>query len=335
MSIILVIETNENFLINLKEEENPPEPPSGDDPPEPPSGDDPPGPPPSGDDDNTYDYSDYKATSTNDNLTNQQLTSTVSDQSVVYINNTGITILNSGLTKESGDSSNIENSEFYGVNAAVLVQGGEVEITGGSITTKAKGANCLCATNKAKVTISGTTITSTASSSARGLHATYGGEITASNVTISSTGGSCANLATDRGEGVVTCSQCTLSTGGSGSPLIYSTGQITVSGSTGKSTMAQIAVVEGKNTATVKDKSKLECYGRGNRNNVDNCGVFLYQSMSGDAEDGVSNFICQDSSLTISSESSVYSTAPMFLITNTKANINLEICVLVLALKYF
>ena len=53
---------------------------------------------------------------------------------------------------------------------------------GGTITTAAKGANSLCATNNGKVTISGTTITSTGESSARGLHATYGGEITATNV---------------------------------------------------------------------------------------------------------------------------------------------------------
>ena len=55
------------------------------------------------------------------------------------------------------------------------------------------------------------------------------GTITASDVTISSTGGSCATLDTDRGEGTVKCTGCTLSTAGAGSPLIYSTGTITVS----------------------------------------------------------------------------------------------------------
>ena len=328
LSIFLLIEVNGNFMRKLKTEEIPQGPTSGEDAPEPPSGDNPPGPPPSGDDKNNYDYSNYKATSMNENLESKELTSTTEDQSVVYINDTDITIVNSNLIKKSGDSSNIENSEFYGVNAAVLVQGGQVKIEGGSIMTQAKGANSLCVTNNGKATISGTTIISTAESSARGLHATYGGEITASNVVIASTGGSCANLATDRGEGIVTCSECSLSTSGAGSPLIYSTGQITVSKTIGKSTKAQMVVVEGKNTATVEEDSKLECYGIGNRNNVDNCGIFLYQSMSGDAEDGISTYKCKDSSMTISSESSVYSSAPMFFITNTKANINLENCTL-------
>ena len=162
---------------------------------------------------NTYDYSKYTAEKTNQNLSSATVTCSTADKSVVYITNSGITIEGSTLTKESGDSSNTENSEFYGVNAAVLVQGGGLTMTGGTISTKAKGANALCATNNGKVTISGTKITSTASSSGRGLHATYGGSISATNVEISSTGGSCATSATDRGEGTVTCTKCQLSTG--------------------------------------------------------------------------------------------------------------------------
>ena len=61
----------------------------------------------------------------NTDLNMKILSSKNIDESVVYINDTGIKIDKSELKKESGDSSNIENSEFYGVNAAVLVQGGE------------------------------------------------------------------------------------------------------------------------------------------------------------------------------------------------------------------
>ena len=273
----------------------------------------------------SHDYSSYSAVSTNTDLSGETLTSTTSDQSVVYITQTGKTISSSTLAKTSGDSSNTENSEFYGVNAAVLVQGGGVTITDGTITTAAKGANAVCATNGGTVTITGTTITSTASGSARGLHATYGGSITGNKVTISSTGGSCANLATDRGEGTVTCTECTLSTEGAGSPLIYSTGTITANSCTGTASGAQMVVVEGKNTATVED-STFKCTGVGNRNDVDKCGIMLYQSMSGDADTGTSTFNCKSSSMEILSTSSVYSSAPMFFITNTDAVIKLEDC---------
>ena len=281
---------------------------------------------------NTYDYSKYTAEKTNQNLlSSDTVACSTADKSVVYITNSGITIEGSTLTKESGDSSNTENSEFYGVNAAVLVQGGGLTMTGGTISTKAKGANALCATNNGKVTISGTKITSTASSSGRGLHATYGGSISATNVEISSTGGSCATLATDRGEGTVTCTKCQLSTGGKGSPLIYSTGQITVSETTGTSSAAQAVVVEGKNTATITGSSDLKCDGGGNRDsNADKCGIMLYQSMSGDADSGTSTFNCESSTVEILSTSistsSVYRSAPMFFITNTDAAINLKGC---------
>ena len=332
--ILLAIEAKRSIPRNLKEPEttgegeNPPE--GGENPPGPPpsggEGDNPPGPPPSGGGDNSYNYTDYKANVTDENVGSDELTATESDQSVVYITTNNITFTEPNLIKLSGESSNIENSEFYGVNAAVLVQGGEVSITGGTITTKAKGGNAICATNKGKVTISGTKIVSTAVSSGRGLHATYGGQINAVNVDISSTGVSCANLATDRGEGVVTCSGCQLSTTGAGSPLIYSTGQITVNNTKGTATGAQTVVVEGKNTANIFDKSELYCYGTGNRNNIDNCGVMIYQSMSGDAADGTGVLNCVDSTLEILKESEIYTTAPMFFVTNTKAVINLEDC---------
>ena len=272
----------------------------------------------------SYSYGSYSATSTNSNLSGATISNTNSDASAVYITSSGITITNSAITK-SGDSSNTENSEFYGVNAAVLVNGGGLTMTGGSITTSGGGANAIVATNSGTVTISGTSITSTGSRSARGLHATYGGTITATSVTISSTGGSCATLATDRGEGTVTCTSCELSTAGSGSPLIYSTGNITVSGTIGTATGAQAVVIEGKNSAIVKDSSNLKCSGSGNGRD-DECGIMIYQSQSGDADTGTGSFTCESSTIEILSSSSVYSEAPMFYITNTAATISLTGC---------
>ena len=87
-----------------------------------------------------------------------------------------------------------------------------------------------------------------------------------------------------------------------------------------------MVVVEGKNTAIVQDSSSLKCRGIGNRNNVDNCRIFLYQSVSGDADVGTCAFTCKDSILEFDSSSSIYSSAPMFFITNTDSDINLGGC---------
>ena len=282
---------------------------------------------PGGTSTNSYSYSSIAATqsiTTTGQTISSDLTASAADTSVVYVSSSGsVTIGTNTMSKTGGASSNTENSEFYGVNAAILVNGGSATLTSTTVTTAATGANAVFATNSGTITINGGTITSTGSASARGLDATYGGKITASGLTITTQGSSCASLATDRGEGTVSCTSCTLTTNGAGSPVIYSTGAISITSSTGTANGAQMVVVEGKNSATVKS-STLKCTGVGNRNNVDKCGVMIYQSQSGDADDGIGSFTASDSTMEILSTSSVYSTAPMFFVTNTEATITLS-----------
>ena len=134
----------------------------------------------------------------------------------------------------------------------------------------------------------------THSDKSRGLDATYNGIINAENVIINTDGQSCAALATDRGEGQVHVKNSDINTGvsktsGRGSPLIYSTGNITLENSKGTSYVSQIACIEGKNSIELTD-CDLTGYAEGNRQDgdsyVDLGGIFIYQSMSGDADVG-------------------------------------------------
>ena len=245
------------------------------------------------------------------------------DQSVILVNGGTASINNAQIIKK-GDTGNIENSEFYGINSGILVQKNSTAIIKNStINTSSKGSNAVFATGtKAKITISDSTIKTTGSSGSRGLDATYGGSIIGNNLKISTLGQSSATLATDRGEGNIHVSNSTLKTNGSGSPLIYSTGNISVNKTTGIANNSQIAVVEGKNSASVRS-STLYANGSGNRNHVDDAGIMIYQSMSGDASSGTGVFSASQSSLNIPSTSKYYKTAPMFFITNTNAKINL------------
>ena len=172
----------------------------------------------------------------------------------------------------------------------------------------------------------------THSDKSRGLDATYKGKINAENVIINTDGQSCAALATDRGEGEVHVKNSDINTGvsktsGRGSPLIYSTGNITIENTKGTSYVSQIACIEGKNSIEVTN-SDLTGYSEGNRKDgdayVDLGGIFIYQSMSGDADVGTSLFTAKDSKLTIPQESSVYKEAPMFHVTNTACVIDLK-----------
>ena len=190
-----------------------------------------------------------------------------------------------------------------------------------------------------ETTVSGTTEANiknvkitTHSDKSRGLDATYNGLINAENVIINTDGQSCAALATDRGDGQVHVKNSDINTGvskssGRGSPLIYSTGNITLENSKGTSYVSQIACIEGKNSIELTN-CDLKGYAEGNRKDgaayVDLGGVFIYQSMSGDADVGTSLFTAKNSKLAIPEDSPVYSQAPMFHVTNTACVINLE-----------
>lgn len=261
---------------------------------------------------------------TEQTLSDGNYSSSNSDESAILVKNGGnLTLKNATITK-TGDSTNTENSEFYGINAGILTtENSTTTINDANISTNSKGSNAVFSTGtNAKTYISNSKITTTGASSARGLDATYGGYIEADNVQITTQGNSCATLATDRGEGIVIAKNSTLETNGVGSPVIYSTGDISVSNTKGTANGSQMVVVEGKNSATVEN-STLTASGKGNRNDVDNCGIMIYQSMSGDASTGTGNFTATNSSLSIDSNSSYYKTAPMFFITNTDAIINL------------
>ncbi len=253
--------------------------------------------------------------------------STTDDQAVFLVINGGsLTITGDVAIKKSGSADfqgRGDEYSFYGTNSAVVVvgEGSSVSLDGVSISSDVSGANAVVATNGGKATVKNATI-ETSKDNSRGLHATYTGEIEAENVSIATQGGSSASLATDRGEGTVTASNMTLSTAGAGSPLIYSTGDITVSESTGTATGAQIAVVEGKNSVTLSG-CEFSANGTGNRNNVDNAAVMIYQSMSGDAGVGTGTFTATNSKLSVLSSSNVYNTTPFFFVTNTNATISL------------
>ena len=286
------------------------------------------------------------------------------DENAVLVENAGILKLADSLINKTGDTQTTgDDADFYGVNSAVLVNSdGQAEITNVEIETNSKGSNGIFVTNgassgnsaqggapdaggqapdsqgssesasgSAEATIKNVKIT-THSDKSRGLDATYAGKITAENVIINTDGQSCAALATDRGEGEVSVTNSEINTGvskqsGRGSPLIYSTGEITVENTKGTAYVSQIACIEGKNSISLSN-CDLTGYGEGNRQDgseyVDLGGVFIYQSMSGDADVGTSTFNATNSNLKIAEDSSVYSEAPMFHITNTACVINLE-----------
>lgn len=194
-------------------------------------------------------------------------------------------------------------------------------IDGTDITASSSGSNGVFATDSGTALVNDTSIETMADNS-RGLDATYGGTILANKITADTQGGHSAIVATDRGGGSISLADATLSTVGSGSPLLYSTGDIQVNNVSGTSSGSQIAGMEGLNTILIKD-STLESTvtGKTASDPIVN-GIIIYQSTSGDAEASTgehATFQSVDSTL-----SSAIGSGSMFYFTNTTADVVLQ-----------
>lgn len=276
----------------------------------------------------TYDYTgSYSGAITADGSSQSSSGETISasdtDQNAALAQNGGTLTLNGGTLAKSGDGSNDDNSNFYGTNSIALTvgEGSTLVLDGTRLTASGSGSNGVFATDSGTALVRGATIETTADNS-RGLDATYSGTILAGNVTASTQGDHSATVATDRGGGSVSVTDSTLSTAGSGSPLLYSTGDVQVSNVTGTSTDSQIAGMEGYNTILIKD-STLESTNtdRTGSDPIAN-GVIIYQSTSGDAESSTgqhATFQAVDSTLKSAIES-----GSMFYFTNTTADVVLS-----------
>ena len=195
----------------------------------------------------TYDYSGtlsgaLSADGTDVSSDGETTAATASDQNAALVQNGGTLTVQNGTLTKSGDDDNGDNCNFYGVNSIVLAvgDGSTAYVSGSSLSAESEGSNGIFATDGATVFADQDTIATTAGNS-RGLDATYGGTIIADDLDISTQGDHCASLATDRGGGSISVTNSTLSTAGSGSPLLYSTGDIEVDNVTGTASGSQLA----------------------------------------------------------------------------------------------
>ena len=240
--------------------------------------------------------------------------STSADQNVFLVVNGGsLTLKNATITK-SGDSTNEDACNFYGLNSAILVVGDKssVTVTNCTVTTASEGSNALFAAGSGSLTANTVTIATTKNSS-RGLDATYAGIITAQNMTIDTKGAHCACVATDRGNGTIKVTGTNkLTAAGDGSPCIYSTGDISVSGATGSAAISQTMVIEGQNSITLADSTLTSGGG---------AGMMIYQSFSGDAAS--SDSTSSKATMTIgNSKVTASGSVPMIYVTNTTCVVN-------------
>ena len=115
---------------------------------------------------------------------------------------------------------------------------------------------------------------------------TGGGIMNATNLTINTAGTSSAAIRSDRGGGTVTVNKGTYTTTGKGSPATYSTADITVKNATLISKASEGAIIEGKNSISLDNVKLTDTNNTLNGQSTTYKNIFIYQSMSGDADTG-------------------------------------------------
>jgi hypothetical protein len=238
------------------------------------------------------------------------------DESVIgAADDTVATITGATINKISGDATSADTSSFEGVNAAVRVYGNAtVTIEDCEITSDAENATGVFAYDGGTIYISDSTVDVTGGG-AGGIQVAGGGTLYAENLTVTSA--SKAAIRSDRGGGTLVVTGGTYtSTGSSGCPAIYSTAEITVSDAECVSENSRAVIIEGKNSVTLENCT-LSGNDQSTKEGSIKANVLLYQSSSGDAEDGTSVFTMNGGTMTSNS-------GAMFYCTNTSSVINLS-----------
>lgn len=258
--------------------------------------------------------------------TGEYSSETADENALLVSGDIDATLSNIKVTK-TGDSDGGDNTSFYGINSALIAKdGANLILKNINVTTDATGANgAFCyggsattsnaSTDGTTVTISDSAITTTKDNSG-GIMTTGGGTMKASNLTVNTAGTSSAAIRTDRGGGNVTVDGGTYTTTGQGSPSIYSTANVTVNNAELIAKTSEGIVVEGKNSVAINNCNLTDSNTKLNGQSTTYKNIFLYQSMSGDADSGNAEFTAVNSNITTNNGDTFY-------VTNTTATINL------------
>ena len=258
--------------------------------------------------------------STDGEYSGESYSSTGDDENALRIDGAAVTLSGVTVNKSAGSSSNTENGDFYGVNAAVLAtNGATVDIKDSEISSSAQNGNGVFSYGSGTtVNISDSTINTTADNSG-GIQTTGGGTTNASDLTVTTAGNSSAAIRSDRGGGTVNVDGGSYTSNGYNSPAVYSTADITVKNAELNANNSEALVIEGKNSISLENctvsGNMSDTEGTSSDENVHS--VMIYQSMSGDADVGTSEFTMTGGSLSSNNGDVIY-------VTNTHSIIKLS-----------
>ena len=212
-----------------------------------------------------------------------------------------------------------DEADFYGENSALFAtNGGTLDLKNVVVKTDGTHANAVFSYGEGTTVNVSDSYIETDGNCSGGIMTTGGGTMNANNLTIDTSGNSSAAIRSDRGGGTVNVTGGYYTTSGVGSPVIYSTADITVNDAVLTANTSQGIVVEGKNSVTLNNVELTADNNKKNGSHSDYYqAVMIYQSMSGDADEGLSSFDMNGGTL-------VNKNGDIFFVTNTATTINLS-----------
>ncbi|MBP3853308.1 MAG: hypothetical protein J6D18_01925, partial [Erysipelotrichaceae bacterium] len=261
-------------------------------------------------------YSAVKEIKSDEALEKETVTSTQQDENAVLVSgNANVTLNEMTIQRNSDAQSSAEHASFYGTSAAVLGTKGKLYVKDSQITTDAQGGAGVFSYGDGEVYVANTKIQTTQGASG-GIHVAGGGTLYAWDLQVETQGQSSAAIRSDRGGGTLVVDQGTYTSNGVGSPAIYSTADISVHDAALRATGSEAICIEGKNSVSLYDTDLSGNMADDEQNDV-TWNVILYQSMSGDSEEGNAVFNMDQGTLTAQN-------GGMFYTTNTESTFTLH-----------
>ena len=248
------------------------------------------------------------------NISGQSYSSESDNENSMLVTQWSITISDAIITKSW--NAELDTADFYGTNAAVIATNGILELNNVNITTYGTHANAVFAYWNGKWIISDSTII-TKKDNSWWIMVTWWWELTSKNTTVTTNWNSSAAIRSDRWWWNIYVEGWSYTTNWIWSPAIYSTADITVEWTQLLSTKSEWLIVEWKNNITILSSTIVDSNTTLNWQSTTYKNIFLYQSMSGDADEGIASFTAKASKIITNNGDTIY-------VTNTTAEILLE-----------
>ena len=249
-------------------------------------------------------------------ISGESIESTGKDENALHVTNGAkVSVEDTKVSRISSESTGGDNASFYGVGAAILATDGTAVVKNSEITTDAGGGAGIFAYGDGTAYVEDCTI-ETQQDTSGGVHVAGGGTLYAWNTTAVTNGGSAAAVRSDRGGGKMVIDGGSFTSNGYGSPAVYCTADIAIHDAKLTATGSEAVCIEGLNTLRLYDCSlsgKMTDDGQ----NDNTWTVIVYQSMSGDSEEGNGTFQMKGGRLTSGN-------GGIFYTTNTESTLTLS-----------